>query len=53
MLLQVHDELIFEIHDDEKKEIPEQIIKMMETAYPIDVPLKVEAGTGKNWLESH
>ncbi|MBD3615953.1 MAG: DNA polymerase I [Gracilimonas sp.] len=53
MLLQVHDELIFEIHESEMDEVPDQIIKLMESAVELDVPLKVEAGIAENWLEAH
>lgn len=53
MLLQVHDELIFEIHESEMDEVPAKITELMETAYPLDVPLKVESGIGENWLEAH
>jgi DNA polymerase-1 len=53
MLLQVHDELIFEIHESEMDEVPNQIIKLMESAVEMDVPLKVEAGVADNWLEAH
>lgn len=53
MLLQVHDELIFEIHESELDEVPDKIIELMESAYKLDVPLKVEAGIGENWLEAH
>lgn len=53
MLLQVHDELVFEIHEREMDEVPEQIKKMMESAYKLDVPLKVDMGIGDNWLEAH
>lgn len=53
MLLQVHDELIFEIHDSEIKSVPKKIIELMENAITMDVPLKVEAGIGENWLEAH
>lgn len=53
MLLQVHDELIFEIHESEINEVPAKITELMETAYPLDVPLKVESGIGENWLEAH
>lgn len=53
MLLQVHDELIFEIHESELDEVPEKIEELMESAYELDVPLKVEAGIGENWLEAH
>lgn len=53
MLLQVHDELIFEIHESEMDEVPDQIIKLMESAVELDVPLKVDAGIAENWLEAH
>ena len=53
MLLQVHDELIFEIHESEMDEVPDKIIEMMEQAVDLDVPLKVEAGIADNWLEAH
>lgn len=53
MLLQVHDELVFEIHESEMDEVPNQIKEMMESAYPLDVPLKVDMGIGENWLEAH
>ena len=53
MILQVHDELIFDVHKSEK-EIVEKIVKTkMETAYETSVPLKVDAGFGENWLEAH
>ena len=53
MLLQVHDELIFEIHETELDEVPDKIKELMEFAVELDVPLKVEAGIGENWLEAH
>lgn len=53
MLLQVHDELIFEIHESELDSVPDKIIELMESAMVMDVPLKVEAGIGENWLEAH
>ncbi len=53
MLLQVHDELIFEIHESELDEVPAKIEALMEGAFAMDVPLKVEAGIGENWLEAH
>lgn len=52
MLLQVHDELIFEIHEEEQ-EVAETIQHMMETAVELDVPLKVDMGIADNWLEAH
>ena len=53
MLLQVHDELIFEIHESELETVPAKIIELMEGAMKMDVPLKVETGIGDNWLEAH
>ncbi|MEX0609922.1 MAG: DNA polymerase I [Balneolaceae bacterium] len=53
MLLQVHDELVFEIHETELEEVPAKIEELMESAYSLDVPLKVDMGIGKNWLEAH
>jgi len=52
LLLQVHDELVFDLHNDEQELIPE-IQKLMEEAIPLTVPLTVDCGTGKNWLEAH
>jgi DNA polymerase-1 len=53
MLLQVHDELVFDLHDSERDWLPELIVEAMETALPMEVPLVVETGIGKNWLEAH
>ena len=53
MLLQVHDELIFEIHDDEIESVPATIKEMMESAYELEVPLNVDMGLAPNWLEAH
>jgi DNA polymerase I len=53
MLLQVHDELIFEIAEAEAETIPERIKHMMEQAYELDVPLAVDMGLAGNWLEAH
>jgi len=52
MLLQVHDELVFDLHNDEQDLIPE-IQKLMEDALPLSVPLIVECGVGENWLQAH
>lgn len=53
MLLQVHDELVFEIHEDEMEQVPDKIKVMMEQAFGLRVPLKVETGLADNWLEAH
>ncbi len=53
MLLQVHDELVFDIHKDELEELKEVIKTNMESAFKLTVPLEVEIGIGQNWLEAH
>ncbi len=53
MLLQVHDELVFDVHNDELEKIQPMIKHEMENAFIMDVPLEVEMGFGKNWLEAH
>ncbi|MDD5149319.1 MAG: DNA polymerase I [Flavobacterium sp.] len=53
MLLQVHDELVFDVHNSELEKIQPMIKHEMENAFILDVPLDVEIGMGKNWLEAH
>ncbi len=55
MILQVHDELVFDALKDEVKELMPLIIECMQTAMPLPnkVPVIAEAGTGVNWLEAH
>jgi DNA polymerase-1 len=53
MLLQVHDELVFDVHHSELEKIQSMIKHEMENAFPMAVPLEVEIGIGKNWLEAH
>ena len=53
MILQVHDELLFECPVREKKEIESLVRKEMEGAYSLSVPLVVDIGWGKNWNEAH
>lgn len=55
MLLQVHDELIFDLHLSEQDELTPKIKEAMESAMtlPNNVPVKVDTGTGNNWLEAH
>jgi DNA polymerase-1 len=52
MVLQVHDELVFESPKDELEEITEELRRIMETALPMDVPIKVDINVGQNWLEA-
>ena len=53
MLLQVHDELVFDAHKEELENVQKMIKSKMENAYKLSVPLEVELGTGQNWLEAH
>ncbi len=55
MLLQVHDELVFDLHPEEAEEVLPRILHAMETALPLpgEVPILVEHGTGGNWLAAH
>lgn len=52
MLLQVHDELVFNVKDDEFDEVNSIIKDIMENTYKLDVPLKVEIAYGKDWSEA-
>jgi len=53
MIMQVHDELVFEIKQYRLTEYRNEIISLMEQAVQLDVPLIVEAGVGENWDEAH
>jgi DNA polymerase-1 len=53
MILQVHDELIFEVVPPELDKIKNLVVYEMTNAARLDVPLKVDWGTGKNWMETH
>ncbi|MCG6166586.1 DNA polymerase I [Leptospira sanjuanensis] len=53
MLLQVHDELVFEVHKKEKEEFKASMKKHMENAMPLDLPILVEGKFGVNWDEAH
>ncbi len=53
MLLQIHDELLFEVPENEIDEIQELIALEMEAALDLSVPLKVEFGRGNNWADAH
>ncbi len=53
MLLQVHDELVFDLHKEEANELIPKIEEAMKDALPLSVPIVVESGTGENWLEAH
>jgi DNA polymerase-1 len=53
MILQVHDELIFEVHEPEFEKLREMVTSEMTHAAELDVPLIVEWGRGNNWFEAH
>lgn len=53
MLLQVHDELVFDLHREERESLVPQIEEAMKQALPLAVPIVVESGVGENWLEAH
>jgi len=53
MILTVHDELVFDVPAEEEKELCEMVKETMENVMILEVPLLVEIGRGKNWLEAH
>jgi DNA polymerase-1 len=53
MLLQVHDELVFEVKKDEKEEVEKIVTRNMRNAIKLKVPVEVEIGCGKSWYEAH
>src|SRR5262245_4284774 len=53
MLLQVHDELVFDLYVPEEREVRLLVQEKMKSAIPLDVPIEVEVGVGENWLEAH
>ena len=55
LILQVHDELLFDLHLSEESSLTPKIINAMESAMPLPhgIRCKVDTGTGSNWLEAH
>jgi DNA polymerase-1 len=55
MVLQVHDELVFDLAREEEDELVPRILEIMRNALPLPhgVPVEVEHGTGPNWLAAH
>ena len=53
MLLQVHDELVFDMHKSEKTELKALVKEKMENAINLQVPFIVDIGEGDNWLQAH
>lgn len=53
MIMQVHDELVFEVEKDSVVEFGANVARLMQSAVSLDVPLLVDVGVGKNWEEAH
>ncbi|WP_171854101.1 DNA polymerase I [Enterobacter hormaechei] len=53
MIMQVHDELVFEVHKDDLETVSQKIHELMENSMKLDVPLLVEVGSGENWDQAH
>ncbi len=49
MIMQVHDELVFEVHKDDLETVSQRFDELMENSMKLDVPLLVEVGSGENW----
>jgi DNA polymerase I len=53
MVLQVHDELLFDAHRDELDVLKTHVEELMRNALPLSVPMEIGMGTGMNWLQAH
>jgi DNA polymerase-1 len=53
LIMQVHDELVLEVPKDEIEAVRPAIIRIMESAATLSVPLRVDSGIGRNWDEAH
>lgn len=53
MIMQVHDELVFDLHKDERDVVKENVIALMRNAAQLEVPMEVEVGIADNWLDAH
>ena len=53
LMMQVHDELVFEMPSDKAQDYAEVIRSMMENAVELDIPLEVDVGIADNWQEAH
>ena len=52
MILQIHDELIFNVFKEEEEKVKNIVINLMENAYKLSVPLKVEVSEGNSWYDA-
>ena len=53
LVLQVHDELVFDLREDEETAVKSMVRDLMVEALPLSVPVEVDIGMGANWLEAH
>ena len=53
MIMQVHDELVFEAHHTELENLKSRVAEFMKTAIQLDVPMEVGMGEGGDWLQAH
>lgn len=53
MIMQVHDELVFDMHKAEQEILMEKVEGFMKNAYPLEVPMEIGMGVGENWLQAH
>ena len=53
MILQVHDELLFEVPDDQVNSLTRMVVNEMENALSLSVPIVVDCGVGNSWFEAH
>jgi DNA polymerase I len=53
MILQVHDELVFEVFEDEKTQVEKMVVDRMENVMSLKVPIRADVGWGSNWAEAH
>ena len=53
LTLQIHDELLFELPPEEESFLVKNVVKIMESAIKLKVPLAVDFGVGNNWFEAH
>jgi DNA polymerase-1 len=53
MIMQVHDELVFDVHKDEIETVKQLVLDKMKHAIDMSIPIEVEMSFGENWLEAH
>ncbi|WP_462253581.1 DNA polymerase I [Ekhidna sp.] len=53
MIMQVHDELVFDLHKDEQELLVSKVEEFMKNAHPLEVPMEIGIGVGDNWLQAH